>query len=167
MTTPPTDVAELDDDELFAWRSFVETVTDLQAAIEAAFTSHGLTLGDYQVLVFLSEAPAGSLRMRDLAERLQLSPSGLTRRLDGLVRSGFVERRPSSHDRRAMLGVLTDRGRAKLVEAYPTHLASVRRHIIDPLGRDDVIGLGRIFSTIQAGLRNDAEQPDDSVDGAA
>lgn len=167
MTTPPTDVAELDDDERFAWRSFVETVTDLQAAIEVAFTSHGLTLGDYQVLVFLSEAPASSLRMRDLAERLQLSPSGLTRRLDGLVRSGYVERRPSSHDRRAMLGVLTDKGWAKLVEAYPDHLASVRRHIIDPLGRDDVVGLGRIFSAIQARLREDTERPDASVDGAA
>ena len=52
-------------------------------------------MGDYQVLVYLSEADDHAMRMCDLAARLQLSPSGLTRRLDGLVRGGLVERRPS------------------------------------------------------------------------
>ncbi|CAN5569893.1 MarR family transcriptional regulator [soil metagenome] len=172
MITSRANAGELDDAELFAWRSFVETITDLMSAIEGGVSGHGLTLGDYQVLVFLSEAPAGSLRMRDLAERLQLSPSGLTRRLDGLVRGGYVERRPSSDDRRAMLGVLTDQGWAKLVEAYPDHLASVRQHVIAPLTRRDVVSMGRIFSAIQGALRNDSADADDAdnsvtVNGAA
>ena len=93
-----------------AWRAYIETVVDLTAALEADLAPHGLTLGDYQVLVYLSEADAHEMRMCDLAARLQLSPSGLTRRLDGLVRAGLVERRPSQTDRRVMLAVLTDAG---------------------------------------------------------
>ena len=71
-----------------AWRTYAETVVDLNAALEADLAPHGLTLGDYQVLVYLSEADDHAMRMCDLAARLQLSPSGLTRRLDGLVRPG-------------------------------------------------------------------------------
>src|SRR6266508_4512783 len=105
--------------ELFAWRSYVETTADLSSALEADLIPTGLTLGDYQVLVFLSEAEHHSMRMCDLAANLQLSPSGLTRRLDGLVRSGYVDRRPSSADRRVMLAILTEPGAAKLADAYP------------------------------------------------
>ena len=102
----------LDAEEMRAWRAYVETVFELNAALEADLAEHGLTLGDYQVLVFLSEADGRAMRMCDLAARLQLSPSGLTRRLDGLVRAGVVERRPSETDRRVMLAVLTPHGAA-------------------------------------------------------
>jgi DNA-binding MarR family transcriptional regulator len=142
----------LDDDEMTAWRAYTETATDLTAALEAALSGHGLTMGDYQVLVYLSEAREQAMRMCDLAERLQLSPSGLTRRLDGLVQSGLVERVPSDLDRRVMLAQLTTEGLAKLDTAYPDHLASVRRYVIDRLDRADVVALGRIFSTIRAEL---------------
>lgn len=139
--------------ELDAWRSYIETTADLSSALEADLNETGLTLGDYQVLVFLSEADDRAMRMCDLAANLQLSPSGLTRRLDGLVRNGYVDRLPSSVDRRVMLAVITEAGAAKLAGAYPVHLASVRTHIIDRLEPADVDSFGRIFSTIQAGLR--------------
>lgn len=142
----------LDDRELFGWRTYVETVTDLSNAIEADLAVTGLTLGDYQVFVFLSEVDDGAMRMCDLADKLQLSPSGLTRRLDGLVRGGYIDRRSSAQDRRVMLAVLTNAGRRKLDEAYPVHLASVRRRVIDRLSAPDVDALGRIFATIQAAL---------------
>ena len=142
----------LDDDEMTAWRAYTETATDLTAALETALSGHGLTMGDYQVLVYLSEARKQAMRMCDLAEQLQLSPSGLTRRLDGLVQSGLVERVPSELDRRVMLAQLTAEGLAKLDTAYPDHLASVRRYVIDRLDRADVVALGRIFSTIRAEL---------------
>src|SRR5436190_21839498 len=96
--------------ELAAWRNFVSALGPLMDSLEADLAPHGLTLGDYQVLVHLSEAPDHEMRMCDLATRLQLSPSGLTRRLDGLVRMGVVERRPSERDRRVMLAVLTEHG---------------------------------------------------------
>jgi len=145
---PPLTARELD-----AWRSYIETTADLSSALEADLNETGLTLGDYQVLVFLSEADDRAMRMCDLAANLQLSPSGLTRRLDGLVRNGYVDRLPSSVDRRVMLAVITEAGAAKLAGAYPVHLASVRTHIIDRLEPADVDSLGRIFTTIQAGLR--------------
>jgi hypothetical protein len=80
--------------EMRGWRAFAEINNHLMAALEADLSPHGLTFGDYEVLVNLSEAPDRQLRMCDLAERLGLSPSGLTRRLDGLVRGGYVARQP-------------------------------------------------------------------------
>jgi DNA-binding MarR family transcriptional regulator len=146
----------LDDNEMAAWRSYAETVVDLNAALEADLAPHGLTLGDYQVLVHLSEAPDHEMRMCDLAARLQLSPSGLTRRLDGLVRMGVVERRPSDLDRRVMLAVLTDHGWSYLEKVAPVHVDSVRHHIIDRLARDDMAVMARIFSAIKRGLADAA-----------
>jgi DNA-binding MarR family transcriptional regulator len=145
----------LDADEMRAWRAYIETVFQLNAALEADLAEHDLTLGDYQVLVFLSEAEGSAMRMCDLAVRLQLSPSGLTRRLDGLVRTGLVERRPSETDRRVMLAVLTRKGSAALEKAAPTHVDSVRARIFDQIDRRDIPALERIFTAVHDGLRVD------------
>mgnify|MGYP001827168429 FL=1 len=142
----------LTNDEMTAWRTYIETYSDLIAAIEHDLAEHNLTLGDYQVFVYLSEAPDRSMRMCDLADRLQLSPSGLTRRLDGLVKAGFVTREPSVDDRRVMLATLTPAGFAALEKAAPDHVASVRRHIFDHLDGDQVEALASIFQSIKAGL---------------
>jgi DNA-binding MarR family transcriptional regulator len=142
----------LDRREQAAWRTFVETVDDLIGALDRDLEPHGITLGDYQVFVFLSEVDGRRMRMVDLAAALHLSPSGLTRRLDRLTRHGYVDRIPSVDDRRVMLAVLTDRGYDKLLEAYPTHLASVRRHIFDRCSSKDVAAVGRVFGAIQHGL---------------
>lgn len=146
----------LDDTEMRAWRSYVETQSDLNNAIEADLVPTGLTLGDYQVLVFLSEADDRRMRMCDLADMLQLSPSGLTRRLDGLVRRGWVERQGSEADRRVMLAVLTDRGFARLESAAPTHVDSVRNRLVDLLDRDELEALSTIFGKIRSALETPA-----------
>ena len=145
----------LNRDEMRAWVGFVETQGDLLTALEHDLAATGLTLGDYQVFVYLSSAEDDSMRMCDLAEILQLTPSGLTRRLDGLVRAGWVERRPSEQDRRVMHAVLTDAGRAKLEAAAPVHVESVRARIIDHLDRDDLRAFARAFSKIRAALDAD------------
>jgi DNA-binding MarR family transcriptional regulator len=142
----------LSDSEMDAWRAYIETYCDLSAALERDLADHGLTLGDYQVLVYLSEADDGSMRMRDLADILQLSPSGLTRRLDGLVQSSHVTRKPSTDDGRVMMAVLTDAGRELLTETAPHHVASVRRHIFDHLDAEQVDALATIFKSISAGI---------------
>lgn len=138
--------------QMTAWRTYVETVGDLSAALERDLADHGLTQGDYQVLVYLSEAEEHSMRMCDLALRLQLSPSGLTRRLDGLVSSGFVTREPSTEDRRVMLARLTDEGSSKLSGAAPDHVASVQRRIFERLDDDQVDAMATIFADIRDGL---------------
>jgi DNA-binding MarR family transcriptional regulator len=138
--------------EMAAWRTYIETYADLVAAIERDLDEFDLTLGDYQVLVYLSEAEERSMRMCDLAHRLQLSPSGLTRRLDGLVEAGLVTRDPSSDDRRVMLARLTEAGYDALSSAAPGHVESVRRHIFDHLDDDQVDAMASIFAAISKGL---------------
>jgi DNA-binding MarR family transcriptional regulator len=138
--------------EMRAWRAFAEVNGHLMAALEADLAPHRLTFGDYEVLVHLSEADDRQLRMCDLAERLGLSPSGLTRRLDGLVRAGLVQRMPSTSDRRVMLATLTDAGVRAMRAAAPDHVGSVRRHLIDLLDAAQIDALGDIFTAVGNGL---------------
>ena len=154
----------LDDEEMAAWRSMVDVYADVMASIEAeSVERHGLTAGDYAVLVTLSEAPAERLRMCDLASSLHLSPSGITRRLDGMVKQGLVVREPSTADRRVMLAVLTPTGRATLDAAAPDHVDSVRRHFMDHLSRTQIRNLAAAFGAVQRGRR----QPDSTAHDAA
>ncbi len=149
--------------EMRAWRAYIGTFSDLSAALEADLVREGVDLGDYQVLVFLSEAPNRSMRMCDLAQHLALSPSGLTRRLDGLVKTGAVERQASHDDRRVMMAVLTDDGFATLERVAPHHVESVRRRIFDRLDADQVAALESIFTAIGTGLRADPNCPTTSM----
>jgi len=146
--------------EQAAWRQFITTLPDLMAALEADLAEHGLTNGDYEVLVRLSEAEHHRLRMSDLADQLRLSPSGLTRRLDGLVRAGWVERAACEGDRRVMWAHLTATGMSKLESTAPDHVHSVRRHLLDPIGTDGLTDLGLLFERIHHHLHPEhAEQP--------
>jgi DNA-binding MarR family transcriptional regulator len=142
----------LNEQELAAWRAFIMTNGLLMAALETDLAAHDLTMGDYEVLVILSESPDRQRRMCDLAAMLQLSPSGLTRRLDGLVRDGAVERIPSTLDRRVQLASITEHGMRRLAEAAPAHVASVRRHLIDHLSADELASFGSIFKSVRAHL---------------
>ena len=158
MSSPTARSVEwLSPEEMLAWRCYVETNADLMAALERDLAPTGLDLGDYQVLVFLSESPERSLRMCDLAARLQLSPSGLTRRLDGLVRANLVERRGSPRDRRVMLAALTSKGLRALEESAPVHVASVRRRMIDLLDENELRVVAGVFQKIRARLEDDRE----------
>ena len=97
MTKPPT-VRWLDDREQAAWRGYLNMHSLLMAQLNRnMLAGSGMSESDYAVLVNLSEASGRRLRMCDLAVQLHLSPSGLTRRLDGLVRQGLVAREPSEH----------------------------------------------------------------------
>ena len=142
----------LDDEEMRAWRALVDVTAAVRAALEAELVEqHGITEGDYAVLVHLSEAPGRSLRMCDLAWQLHLSPSGLTRRLDGLVKLGFVAREPVADDRRVTLAVLTHAGQAALEAAAPLHVDGVRRYVLDHLTRRQIQALGASLDAIRAG----------------
>jgi len=100
------------------------------AAITRRFNSqllatHGLTLNDYEVLLHLSRADGQRLRRVDLAERILLTPSGITRLLEGLERCGFVERASCASDARVTYAQLTEEGEAKLREASETHVEDI------------------------------------------
>ena len=86
---------------------------------------HGLTINDYEVLLHLSRADDARLRGVDLAERVLLTASGITRLLDGLERSGFVCRETCPGDARVSYAKLTEVGREKLRRAGDTHLRGI------------------------------------------
>ncbi len=145
-----TAVRWLDETELQAWRALISTTTGLMATLDNELqAAHGLSVGDYEVLVILSEAPDHAMRMSDLASRLRLSPSGATRRIDGLVRSGFVERQQCPSDRRGSYGVLTEAGQRKLEAAAPTHVEGVRRHFIDRLSDRQLANLAAALAHVE------------------
>jgi DNA-binding MarR family transcriptional regulator len=159
MTGSTTSPRWLNASEMKAWRGFVETIEEINIRLEAALSAHGLTLGDYQVLVFLSEQEERRMRMCDLATLLHLSPSGLTRRLDGLVSAGYVTREPNPRDRRENLAVLTASGYTKLAEAAPDHVESVRLFMLDHLSAEQITQLGDIFGSLKEGLNLPDTQP--------
>jgi len=97
-----------------------------------------LALHEYEVLMHVSEAPKYLLRMSDLAARCELSLSGTTRIVGRLEAEGLLKRVTCEQDARGTNAVLTYRGLKRLQAAWPTHLASVRRHIVDHLGDLDL-----------------------------
>ena len=135
-----------------AWRAFVDMQHRLVGRVARDLQREtGLSGADYEVLVQLSEAPDRRLRMCDLAARMHLSPSGLTRRLDGIVKLGFVVREPAADDRRVTLAVLTDDGFAALERAAPLHVDGVRRHLLDHMNREQVRAVGAALAAVRAG----------------
>lgn len=89
-------------------------------------TSHGLTINDFEVLVHLAHAEGGRLRRVDLAERVLLTASGITRLLDGLERSKLVCKASCSADARVTYAEITPAGRALLADARESHVEGVR-----------------------------------------
>jgi len=89
-------------------------------------TDHGLTINDYEALLHLARAEDRRMRRVDLAERLILTASGVTRLLDGLEEAGYVDRASCASDRRVTYAVLTESGLAKLREASKSHVADIR-----------------------------------------
>ncbi|MGH9076459.1 MAG: MarR family winged helix-turn-helix transcriptional regulator [Acidimicrobiales bacterium] len=149
MDCPPW----LDQEEQSLWRALVAVHAHLLARLdEELVAAGGVSLGEFEVMVNLSEAPGRSLRMAELATRLALSPSGLTRRVDGLVRQRMVERRACPSDARGSLAVLTDEGMAQLAVAAPAHVVGVRRYLIDPLPGPARAGLAAGLARIQLAL---------------
>jgi DNA-binding MarR family transcriptional regulator len=147
----------LDDEEMRAWRGLMDLSRELQADLGAELEDRfGLADGDYAVLVVLSEAEDRRLRMCDLARRVHMTPGGLTRRLDGLVRKGLVERVADESDRRVVLGALTPEGTAMLERAAPVHVDGVRRLFLDHLTRAQIRTLGRTLDAIER-QRHDGE----------
>jgi DNA-binding MarR family transcriptional regulator len=109
---------------------------------------HGLTLNDYDVLVQLADAPGRVLRRVDLADRVVLSASGITRLLEGLERAGYVCKRSCSSDARVTYAMLTDAGHEKLVEASRTHHADIERLFTEHFSEQELATLGALLGRL-------------------
>lgn len=120
------------DPRLTAWATFLRAHARVVRALERELhDEQRMALADYDVLVQLAAAEPHQLRMGELADRLLLSRSGITRLVDRLERAGFVKRASCDTDRRGSWAVLTDAGYARLREATPVHLRGVAEHFID------------------------------------
>ncbi|MEU4831465.1 MarR family transcriptional regulator [Streptosporangium sp. NPDC023615] len=121
------------------WRMLQRAQVRITRSLEAdLLVEHDLALASYDVLSHLAEAPERRLRMNDLAERVLLSRSGLTRLIDRLQRDGLVEREACTSDARGLFAVLTDAGAARLAEAGSTYLRGVRAQFLDLLDADEL-----------------------------
>ena len=114
--------------------------------------------------MFLSEAEGRKLRIGDLAKRLSLSISGIARLVNRLVEEGLVERNRCQEDGRGFNAVLIGRGLERLERAYPAHLASARRHVIDHLAGFDLEELSKAFMRIGEECETTYRADDRSID---
>jgi DNA-binding MarR family transcriptional regulator len=117
---------------------------------------HGLTINDYEVLLRLARAPDRRMRRVDLAEEILLTPSGITRLLDGLERVGYVERGSCDSDRRVVYAVLTDAGLAKLREASKSHVAQIDELFTTRFDDREVVAVSELLERL-GDVGSDAE----------
>ena len=121
----------------------------MMRTIEARLLSqHGLSANDFEALVHLSHAEEGSLRRIDLAEALRLSPSGVTRLLDGLQQSGLTCNRACASDARVTYAMITDKGRETLKEAAETHAAACEELIGAHMAEGDLDDLAALLDRL-------------------
>ncbi len=122
-----------------AWRSFLKAHSVLTKVLEKELlATHRLPLAEYDVLVQLSAEPGGRLRMAQLADRVLLSRSGLTRLVERLEAAGLVRREVCASDARGYFAVITDQGASRLRQAARSHLDSVQRHFAELLTAEEL-----------------------------
>ncbi|GAC1342712.1 MAG: MarR family transcriptional regulator [Candidatus Dormibacteria bacterium] len=148
----------LAEDRLAAWRLLLETHSALTARLARELAAErDLALTWYDVLVRLSEAEGGRLRMQDLVGSLLLSKSGISRLVDRMEEAGLIARQSCPSDRRGQFAVLTDAGRATLRRAAPVHLRGIQDHFAAHLDDADVAALRQALGKIRAA--NPAPKP--------
>ena len=139
----------LDDAEARAWRGYMRMRTLLHAQIVRDLAREaGLSGPDYDVLSNVSEAEGRRVRLGDLAARMAWSKSRLSHHITRMERRGLVTREDCSSDGRGAFVVLTDAGLRAIQAAAPGHVASVRRHFIDLLSREQLDALADISQTV-------------------
>src|SRR4051794_19852017 len=132
----------LTDEEQRAWRGLLQMTSRLDARLNRDLQqSSGLSLADYDVLVLLTEASDGRLRVFEMADDLQWEQSRLSHHLARMERRGLVAREECTTDRRGAFVVLTGAGRSAIEKAAPAHVATVRQLVFDGLSAEQVVSL--------------------------
>ena len=136
--------------ELTAWRGLLEVHAQVTQVLDAQMRAeHGMAVSMYEVLMFLGDAPRRRLRMAEIADRVLLSRSGLTRLVDRLEALGYVTRCSSEDDGRGLYAELTDAGATKLEQARRTHREGVREIFLERMSATDQAALGDIWTRFQ------------------
>jgi DNA-binding MarR family transcriptional regulator len=134
---------------IVAFARLLRAHASLTRALSAKLESqHSLTISDFEVLLRLAAAPERRLKRVDLAAAVILSPSGITRLLDGLEAQGLVSRAACATDRRVTYAVLTDEGRARYEAAARDHRVAVEEAFGTRLGAGEVDQLAELLSRL-------------------
>ena len=124
---------------------------ELTRALDADLVrEHDLPLSSYEVLLFLADSPSGRMRMSELADRVLLSRSGLTRLVDRMERDGLLRREQCEEDARGLFASITDEGRELFDRARKTHLDGVRELFLNRLSREEQRALAAIWAKVEA-----------------
>ncbi|MBO9533998.1 MAG: MarR family transcriptional regulator [Solirubrobacteraceae bacterium] len=145
----PADDGPLDPTELAAWRGMLRVHARVTAILDAQMReAHGLTVSQYEVLLFLGDAPDGQMRMADLASRALLTRSGMTRLVDRLVELRYVERAAAEGDGRGAFACLTPAGADALRVAQRTHRRGIREEFLRKLPQSEQLALGNAWEHV-------------------
>jgi DNA-binding MarR family transcriptional regulator len=151
------DASSLDGDALDAWRSYLQSHATILRLLDAELISeHGITTRDYQVLLYLAQAPDRKLPMSALAESTMLTRSGITRLVDGLVAGGLIERAACPNDARVSYAQLTEEGLTKLRNAGCTHVRSIGRLFLEHFTPEETGQLASLLSRLPGAGRGGA-----------
>ncbi|MGW6686423.1 MarR family winged helix-turn-helix transcriptional regulator [Streptomyces sp. NPDC054961] len=144
----------LDDREMRAWEGFLAASALVNRRLDQQLKDDsGLSHPQYEILVRLARAPEGELRMTELANGLINSKSGLTYQVTQMEKAGLVRRRTCPSDVRGVYAVLTETGRARLAEAAPGHVTTVREILVDVLTREQLDALADGLGEVSRRLR--------------
>lgn len=144
---------------LDAWKALLRAHAAALTRIEARLVEAGsVPLTSYDVLLELSAAPGRNLRMAELAERVVLSRSGLTRLVERLEREGYLKREPCEEDRRGTRAVLTEAGLKALKAAWPTYAEGIRADFAAFLNEEEAAVLAKVLVRVASGGVAEAEQ---------
>jgi DNA-binding MarR family transcriptional regulator len=145
------------DPRIGTWRRFLQAHARLERLLDEELRAeHDLSLAEYDALLQLAEAPGRRLRMHQIADRVLLSRSGVTRLIDRLVRDGSVERDPCVSDARGAEAVLTPAGLARLRTASSTHLRGIADHFVEAIAPADLAAVDRSMRAVLATVEPDA-----------
>ena len=138
---------------LDAWKGLLRAHAIAVSRIEARLTEAGsVPLTSYDVLLELSHAPERKLRMAELAERVVLSRSGLTRLVDRLEKEGYLRRESIEGDRRGTAAALTDEGLKALREAWPVYAEGIKQDFAAFLRQEEAEILAKALERVAGGV---------------
>src|ERR671923_2525113 len=119
----------IDDEQLAVWRAFLNAHARVTRAIGRDLADEGLPdLSWYDLVWTPYRAPGRSLRVKELAEEVVLSPTAMSRFVDRVEAAGCVRRQPDPDDRRALQITLTDEGVELLRRMWPVYARGIEEH---------------------------------------
>ncbi|MFJ2196705.1 MarR family winged helix-turn-helix transcriptional regulator [Streptomyces violaceusniger] len=146
------DDVPLSPDELRLWQSLGRLVHALPRVLEDDMSRTGVTMTEFAALLLLSEAPDHRMRMSALADAAGLTPSRITRVVDGLSKHGLVHKERHGQDGRGNDAILTEAGLRAMQSAQPAHLASARTRVLDQIPPDLLPALAQTLATLTESL---------------